>query len=547
MMKKYKVYKVINESFYPEGFNERIHPDIEKSIDEKSTSIGDHPAIPKINGNDISKKLILGYFTEVVKNYKRAFDVDEISENDIELTDKSPENLLLGCMKMESDHKERLEKLAVEVVCEEFDLPKGAVNFKATLTDSITMKPRVTNESPNEEFMMEFEDLSEIENAEKEVKKRRFINAMVEGAANSMNHSYNKIINELTDMNPSLPNRYSKLMALNDYRMFTNAEWGKGQPAGCVNLEFDEAGTPTVMAEGVIFPVLVRELTKGLMEMIAMHGFGENTNMNDYVVSQADYTSAEPWDIRMGSALWKKFENTIGTKDRKNKHHVFHSLVKKNVDEFNDCMREVIAGTNKGRKIISDSIRETSAMMEVDTIEEVGENKETSLEALERTKKELVDLMMRNLEEPLKRRWGASWGVKEIKKSPIDVEPIMDNIVDEVPVKQYNDGIGDGRVSDESLSPIEQAKIEAAEKFNMNPTAIRIMLSYFEGSNVDAISMGAKYTPDKDNMIDVLTTYTDENTGHRTEMQSIHKAANGRMLRRNKLRVWDPKTMEYVK
>jgi hypothetical protein len=222
-------------------------------------------------------------------------------------------------------------------------------------------------------------------------------------------------------------------------------------------------------------------------------------------------------------------------------------MVKKGADEFNECMREVIANTNKGRKIISDSIRETSAMMEVDSIEEIGDNKETSMEAVERTVKELQDLILRNIEEPLKHRWGASWGMEEVRKSPIDVKPITDNIVDEVPVKQYNDGIGDGRVADKALSPIQQARTEASERFNMHPTAINNMMSYFDSPNIDTISLGAKYVPETDNMIDVLTVYTDPQTGHRTEMQSVHKAENGRMLRRSKLRVWDPKTMEYVK
>lgn len=545
-MNKYKVYKVITESFYPEGFNERMHPDIEKQLSEKSTSLGDHPAIPKLNGDDISKKLLLGYFTEVVKNYKRAFDVDEISETDVELTDKSPKNLLMGCMEAESKHRDFLEKLAVEVVCEEFNIPKGSIAFNAKLTDKISLQPRVKNETPNESFMMEFEDHAEMELAEKEVKKRRLINAMVEGCANSMNHSYNNVISELTNIHPSLPNKYAKLMSLNDYNMFKNAEWGKGEPVGCSNVNFDDSDIPTITAEGVIFPILIRELAKGLMEMIAMHGFGDNQNLNDYAVSQADYTSAEPWDIRMGSALWKKFESMVESENKKHKHHIFHSLVKKPVDEFNNYMKEVLAGTNSGRKFISDSILEVSSMMDVDALEETDKNAETTIQAVDRTIKELQDLIQRDLGKQLRLRWGNSWGMKEVVKPNIDAQDVSIQS-NQTPPKAYNDGIGNGNVADESLSPIEHARKEAAETFGMNPIAIRIMLSYFDSPNIDAMILGSKYTPERDNMIDVLTTYTDPENGHRTEMTSTHKAANGRMLRRNKLRVWDPKSMEYIK
>jgi len=386
---------------YPSGMMERMDSSIEERIMNRETAIGDHPALPKGGVRGFDQKLLLDRFLEVVNKYKDAYDVSEIDTGQVLL--EVPE-LLLGVVEAEKPHRKALEDLAVEMIREDFDLSEDTMIFDAKLVDKVELGQKLTNSGPDEEYQMEFEKYEDIDNAEAEVMNRRFINCMIQGAAMRCNHMFNLKNEEIQKFDPTLPAKYKKLMSAAEYMYFVIPEGVSNKVVnvpssigGMVDVDYDENEVPVITVEALTLPVMIHELVKGVMEVVAQHGFTEDDALNEYIVSQADFLTAEASDMRMGPALWGKFMEAIEPRDSNLKQHVFYNLIKKPTSEFNDCMREILAGTKEGKRLVAEIIEGVKSRMEVDdslldeTIEkeqDYGSHIDRSIDELERLKKD---------------------------------------------------------------------------------------------------------------------------------------------------------------
>lgn len=129
---------------------------------------------------------------------------------------------------------------------------------------------------------------------------------------------------------------------------------------GVVNVGFPqvEGDIPSIKAEAMVFPVLVHELVKGVMELLSSHGLPQDSKLRKYVIDKADYTSAEPWDMRLGPAIWEKFTKAIEPEDFNLKHHVYSELAALPVNEFNEVMKEIMSGTKTGKRKVAELVKE---------------------------------------------------------------------------------------------------------------------------------------------------------------------------------------------
>ena len=363
---------------YGENISERMHPQLEKELAERKHSLGIHPAIPEGDENNFEQKIMGKRFSEVVNRYKRAFDVDEIDTSTL-MMEMMP--MVHETMALESKHKKPLEELAEKMIREEYDMPEDIVEIKASLSPNIVLEGTKKNPTPKSSDY-QFENHDDMVNAKEEVYKRRFLNAMIQGAAKKTNHMFHMVDDELTDMDPRLLNRYSKVMSAADYMYYVIPKMDNGTSGGVVKVTFPTAENPkaVIEAEAMIFPVLIHELVKGVMELLSAHGLPKDKKLGDYVIDKADFLAAEPWDMRMGPALWDRFTDCIDADDFHLKHQLYMELASKPVNEFNGCMREIMAGTNKGKKIVKETMgtikRElqeeefNNAMNELNTYEE---------------------------------------------------------------------------------------------------------------------------------------------------------------------------------
>ena len=334
---------------YDGNHAERMDLVLANQLREKTHSLGNHPSFPDGDDTNFEEKLMSKRFTNVLKNFKRHHGVENIDISDIT---KNQKDIILNIIKLEDKHTEELEQLAITLVMDEFDIEEGEIDIEATLTNDMTLNIDTNKLNVESESDIEFGDHDEYVNANKEVYKRRMVNALIQGSAKKTNHIFHLIDDQLQDLEPMLPNLYSKLMSGADYMYMVQDDSKPRAIGGVVNVEFpkSEGDTPKIKAEGICLPVLIYELIKGVMEVLSYHGLPKDSKVAQFVIDKADFMAAESWDMRLGPPIWDKLLDAISTEDFNLKHYVYVELISLPVDEFNLVFREILMGSRTGKK-----------------------------------------------------------------------------------------------------------------------------------------------------------------------------------------------------
>lgn len=351
---------------YDEGCDERMNPKLEQQLRKREHSLGAHPIFPDSDEMHFEEKIMSKRFSDVVNNYKRQFDTERVDSMSA-LNSMMP--LVGECMKTEAKHKKELEELAVKMIRREYDMGEDDVEIIAELTPSINIESVRKNPSPIMIEDMEFDNHDSVSSANGEVYKRRFVNAMIQGAAKKGHHMFHLADGELTGMNPTLPNKYSKMMAAADLGYLTADDATPKASGGLVSVDYS-GDKPVIHAQAMVFPVLIHELVKGVMEILSTHGLPEDDKLTEYVLGKADFMNAEPWDMRLGPAIWEKFTHCIDPDDFDKKHHIYADLVSLPTEEFNHVMREIMLGSKEGKNKIREIVKEIDSDMERDAYEQ---------------------------------------------------------------------------------------------------------------------------------------------------------------------------------
>lgn len=355
-----------NKISHKPEIKERMHPDLEKQLRERKTSLGDHPIFPHGDETNFEEKIMAKRFKDVVDNYKKSFNTDNIEEGRI----MSEGMMRLDeCIKMESGNSSELEKLAEQLIREEYDMSEEDVEIICELVPrgEISLEGNLKENAPTP-YEMDFDSHDDIEKANNEVYKRRFLNAMIQGAAKKSTYMYHLVDKQLTKINPRLIPVYNQMMAAADYMYYTVPKIENGEVGGVVKVKFPQfiGDRPVIYAQAYVFPVLLHELVKGVMELLASHGLSMNSKIREYTIKKADYLEAEPWDMRIGPALWERFTDAIPEEDFNLKHHIFSEISELPVPEFNKVMREIMAGTKSGKETVAKMVKRIKEDIEND-------------------------------------------------------------------------------------------------------------------------------------------------------------------------------------
>jgi hypothetical protein len=118
---------------------------------------------------------------------------------------------------------------------------------------------------------------------------------------------------------------------------------------------------PKIVAEAWIFPVLLNELIKGSMELLAAHGLPEDEREAQYVIDKADFLESEVWDMRLGPGIWEKFIDAIDGSAYEIKHYLYYEIAQMPAGEFHDFMKELLSGSKKGKQMLVDLANDVQA------------------------------------------------------------------------------------------------------------------------------------------------------------------------------------------
>ncbi len=368
---------------YPSGMKERMHHELEEDLKNGRTSLGsEHPAFPEGHEHAFEQVAMGERFQDVADTYKRINGLSEINNHDV-ITNMMP--LVTNSMKLEESHRKQLEDLAVKMIREEFDMDEDVVEIQAKLTENISVDGTI-KEKASTPYKMTFENHEELSNANLEVYKRRFVNAMTQGAAKKSNHMFHLAAKEIAALDPRLVNLYSKMMASADYMYYIIPKMEEGIDGGSVRVKFPTKDNPKpiIIAEAMVLPVLIHELVKGVMELLSAHGLPKG-ELGKFVISKADFLDAEPWDMRLGPALWGRFTDNIDSDDFKLKHHIYSELVALPAKDFHTKMKEILAGTKEGKKIVKQIVDDVKSDMKNEEFDSAMTEIATKAEQMEPT------------------------------------------------------------------------------------------------------------------------------------------------------------------
>lgn len=347
-------------TLYHEDIHETMHPYFEEAILNNQHSLSECNIFPE---SEIPFDIILigDRFKDIVLNGREAFDVNYVDPNDMYM---HMGHLFEETLLMEKKDKKALEDLAVKMMVDEFDIPEGVIKFNAELTKDIE-KPKKKKDTKK----VMFEDHDELVRGNDEIKKRRIINALVVGAAKNLDHLYHDIRHELKNMNTKLLSNYKKIMSADDFLSFSEPTNDDTIEGGSFNIVYESKKDdviPTITAKGMAFPILVRELYQGVMEVLSTHGIPKNPKLLEYTMNNADYDAAKPWDEKLGPKMWELFCGEIPKKDLNLKHFVFAKFITKPAVEFMHDLREVFSKTKHGKNIILEILSEVKQDNEIE-------------------------------------------------------------------------------------------------------------------------------------------------------------------------------------
>lgn len=317
---------------------------------------GNNDALPGDDEYPYVYHLLSDRFEEVTDELKKTYNTLDI--NDLNYLKEHLSKLFKQAKELEKPIRSNLEKICVETLIELFEIPNETVTLHCKLVDkvnpnhAINLKPQ-----SNSLIKYEYEDTDDMDNLQKEVLKRRILDALIQGGSYMLSKCHHLFLSKIYEMDKRLPNLYDEIIAINDYLLFVENNTLTDEntfQASYVEVIIGNSNQSVVIdAQGLIFPFLLNESIRGLMELFASHGLPKDRKKANYVLKQADFLIAEPWDLRIGVNLYKELINGDMVKANITPYFM-KNLAELEVNDFNYSVKNILAHTKIGKTIFND-------------------------------------------------------------------------------------------------------------------------------------------------------------------------------------------------
>lgn len=318
---------------------------IYKALETHKTSLGNNSAFPPSHDFDFTYNLIK-------KGFKEAAMEIPMELRDEKAASERLSKLMVECIRKERPIRAFLEKLCYNAVIDLFAIPNETIEIECKLVDKVEPK-RSVRVTPEEGEEYEFNDIDDVTNSNSAVEQRRFINALVQGIADTYS-SVDGFADEISEKSEGLVDIYNEIIALNNYLLYVEKEkMSDERPMQGAYAEVrlgNDTEKTSIDVQALIFPLLFRETIKGLFESISSYGLPQDKKKAMHIIRQADFLLAEPWDMRFGKGLWEPIASLCG--DTELLPYLFMDIVKLPNEEFNPFMQNVLAKTTKGKEYI---------------------------------------------------------------------------------------------------------------------------------------------------------------------------------------------------
>lgn len=352
------IRKIVKEAPIDYGdYPERMDPSAERKISDPE---GIYAKTRAFKGPENVEKIAGTRFKEVVDYVRRYFGTTQnITNPQVKRAIQMESAMAISqVMTIESSKKNELKDLAVEIAAKE----EGWLPYSVTLEEAVeegivTMSPiqgggtkygfefinvdAFLNEkriNPNQfrmqagklpklelpkDFSFDIDELTPEEQRQLEIEKRHVVNALIQGRGKRGQFSYQAFKERLDEIDPRLYSLYNKILSANDLMYFTDEqmiEMMGGNAAGSSSVESGDendddeegGGLDTVVANGLIFPVLLHELVKGFASVASREQWrGMDPSAAMDIMGQTDVFSNEPMQFRVGGELVRKLKTLL--------------------------------------------------------------------------------------------------------------------------------------------------------------------------------------------------------------------------------------------
>lgn len=334
---------------YPEGFPERMDPRTERKLGSPESLFAKNPAL-KRGAADV-ERMSSKRFENIVRKARQAHGKESLGDTqEIRALFMSMFSLVKDIMRLESPHKKYLKDLALRVAAEKTGIDKDWFQYDLKLgqeesdfsAPNFQMGPKQRKERKNVPDFEKYGEQAfdpdfptEEEEFQQHVQMRNIANAITQGEAKKGHYYFEDptIKSQLDRKSPQLASLYSKLMTMLDISYFTMEDFiematqtGQGV-AGSVNLESadeeendemgggesdEDAPDTKIVAQGIIFPILVHEIIKGIEEAPTREQFRETEpGYAGEVYGQTDTFENEIMQIRIGPEVVDALRNVL--------------------------------------------------------------------------------------------------------------------------------------------------------------------------------------------------------------------------------------------
>jgi len=404
LKKEQKRIQTLNESIeYDPDHPERMSGDIEGRLRSGEHTFGGSKSLP-LTGSEhhYSEKLASARFKDIITKVKRYHGIENINPQMLQ----EMMRIMGEVSQIETQHKDALEQLAIDIVSEEFDIPDDMLDAELLPPGSPLDTDDEDEDDDDDEEEFQPKSAERMDDLEIEVDKRNIINALMQGASKKGHYIFHMVADELDQLNPRLMILYGKLMSLADFQYWVipdsaltggaiggteRIKWVKADDDDEENEEENEKENdeeneeeelePRVEAKAWIFPLLVHELIKGTMELAASNWGEGHLDIEEqmHVIQRADTHANEIWGMRLGPGMWEKFLECIDPKDYSIKQWLFHELTKLPAKEFHKFMKEILSSSGKCKEVIS-QLKELHEKNEDDSLEDIITGDETNFD-----------------------------------------------------------------------------------------------------------------------------------------------------------------------
>lgn len=340
------------------------------SVGQK-TPLSNNPAFPDVYDDSFIQSLTEKQFETAKEELKKIGTIDDVPETKME---EVLEKLILKCQEEEKPFKNALEKLCYNYVVKFFGVPDDMVQMELDLVEEVSIDGNAIQLDPIKVSSdAEYDSLDVIKKIRREVGKRRVLNVLAMGAGMQISSNIKSYVADIYEINPKLPELYRKIIALNDYLLFSRefvlTEENKMQ-MGTVMVGLKNVDDKVLIhSQGKIFPVLLSETIRGFFDLFGSHGLPEDPSTAIEVMRKADYLKAEPWDMRLGPALWTLLSDNFEDADSNLIPYLYKIIAKLPIKKFNFFMRETFAHTGTGKRIMKEIIAKAKEQKEFDGFE----------------------------------------------------------------------------------------------------------------------------------------------------------------------------------